>query len=85
MWRSRPTDNQKPWWTTRNYNPIVRGTALFLSRLNFVQKETVFTLTFCLKFFGRCIKDFTELGCIHILLCICMGLGHNDTWAELHM
>ena len=31
------------------------------------------SFTFCLKFFGQYM---------HILLCIYMALGHNDTWVE---
>ena len=36
------------------------------------------SLTFQLKF-------MKNGHCIHILWCICMGLGHNDAWVESHM
>ena len=66
------------------------GFALFLSRLNVVQKETMWSLilyvvcvcSMCMYVCGNfCKIDH----CIRIHWCIPMGLGHNDPWVESHM
>ena len=61
----------------------------FLSRLNWVQKETMWSLILyvvCSMYVVICKIDH----CIHIHWCIPMGLGymrlgHNDPWVESHM
>ena len=66
----------------------------FLSRLNSVQKETMWSLI--LYVVRVCSMNvvcmyvvcgiFCKIDhCIHILWCIPMGLGHNDPWVESHM
>ena len=57
---------------------------ILLSHLNWVQKETMWSLILyvvCSMYVVFCKIDH----CIHIHWCIVMGLGHNDPWVESHM
>ena len=58
----------------------------FLSGLNVVQKETMWSLILyvvCSMYMYVVICKIDH--CIHIHWCIPMGLGHNDPWVESHM
>ena len=59
-----------------------------LSRLNVVQKETMWSLILyvvCVCSMCMYVVIFAKLITIRIHSCIPMGLGHNDPWVESHM
>ena len=70
---------------------------IFLSRLNVVQKETMWSLILyvvcsmcmyvvCMYMYVYVCGNFCKIDhCIRIHSCIPMGLGHNDPWVESHM
>ena len=60
-----------------------------LSRLNWVQLETMWSLILYVvcSMYSMCmyVVIWKIDHCIHIHWCIVMGLGHNDPWVESHM
>ena len=62
--------------------------SLVLSQLDFVQKETMWSLilyVICMYVVLVCGMFCKIDHCIHIHWCIPMELGHNDPWIESHM
>ena len=75
-------------WASRRVDLRKRRVDSFLSRLNVVQKETMWSLILYVVCVCMCmyVVIFAKIDhCIHIHWCIPMGLGHNDPWVESHM